>query len=483
MAVMRFASALLAAASLAVAAPSPPAPLPTSIATSELNVDVAIVGAGASGGYAAVRLKEDFGKTIAVIEKGAALGGHVSTYDDPVAGRAFEFGVQTFNDYGPAADFFDRLGIEYSEGPRAGLTDMYVDFRTGDQVAFVPAAFFPNTLTALQTFLDVVAPWENLILPGYWNFPDPEDIPADLLLPFGDFVVKHGIQDCVNLVFQITGMGTGDMKNSLTMYVLSAFGPPMMRAFLGVDSIFTPNSRRNIEVYEKIQARLASELLLDSTVVQSERSNTGHILWVKNHSTGVYTLVRAAKLLIAIEPTKANMKPFALDAEEKAVFGKFKHQRVHAGIVSHPQLPQGISIVNTVVEAVPSNYLELPKPNFNGRFDHMGAGSSNWRVLMVGDEKFDSCKAQKLVKKNFRDMRAKGTLPSGGPVDVEIKAWADHGAMHMHFPKKEIEEGYIQRLYALQGRTQTWWTGGAFSHQFQSVLWAFDDVLLGNMGL
>jgi hypothetical protein len=73
MAVMRFASALLAAASLAVAAPSPPAPLPTSIATSELNVDVAIVGAGASGGYAAVRLKEDFGKTIAVIEKGAAL--------------------------------------------------------------------------------------------------------------------------------------------------------------------------------------------------------------------------------------------------------------------------------------------------------------------------------------------------------------------------------------------------------------------------
>jgi len=71
MAVIKIAGALLAAASLALAAPSPP--LPTSIATSERIVDVAVVGAGASGAYAAIRLKEDFGKTIAVIEKGAKL--------------------------------------------------------------------------------------------------------------------------------------------------------------------------------------------------------------------------------------------------------------------------------------------------------------------------------------------------------------------------------------------------------------------------
>ncbi|KAK0638488.1 hypothetical protein B0T16DRAFT_337098 [Cercophora newfieldiana] len=478
---MRIFSALLAAVSLVVAAPPPPAALPTSVATSEVIVDVAVVGAGASGGYAAIRLKEDLGKTIAVIEKGAKLGGHVSTYDDPVAGRGFDFGVQTFNDYGPAAAFFDRLGIPYSENPRAGLTDRYVDFNTGSNVSFVPAAFSPNTLGALETFLQVVEPWEELLLPGYWDFPSPENIPEDLLLPFGEFVVKHGIQDCVNLVFRVTGMGTGDMKNRLTMYVLSAFGPPMIRAFLGIDSIFTPNSRRNIEVYEKIQARLASDLLLDSTVVQTTRNTTGHILWVKNQSTGTYTLVRAAKLLIAIEPTPENMAPFSLDAEEEAVFSKLEHQRVHAGIVTHPQLPIGISLVNTPSSAAPSNFLELPKPNFNARFDHMGAGSNNWRVLMVGDDNFDTCKAQALVKKNFRDMRAQGTLPAGGPVDLEIKAWADHGAMHMHFGAEEVREGFIQRLYALQGRTQTWWTGGAFSHQFQTVLWAFDDVLLGRM--
>lgn len=31
--------------------------------------DVAIIGGGASGSYAAVRIREDFGKTVALIEK------------------------------------------------------------------------------------------------------------------------------------------------------------------------------------------------------------------------------------------------------------------------------------------------------------------------------------------------------------------------------------------------------------------------------
>jgi ribulose 1,5-bisphosphate synthetase/thiazole synthase len=36
---------------------------------STLRVDVAVVGGGASGAYAAVRLKEDYNKTIVLIEK------------------------------------------------------------------------------------------------------------------------------------------------------------------------------------------------------------------------------------------------------------------------------------------------------------------------------------------------------------------------------------------------------------------------------
>lgn len=47
--------------------------LPESIASSVIYKDVAIIGGGASGAYAAIRLKEDYGKSIVLVEKEAAL--------------------------------------------------------------------------------------------------------------------------------------------------------------------------------------------------------------------------------------------------------------------------------------------------------------------------------------------------------------------------------------------------------------------------
>lgn len=478
---LRVATSLLAAASAVAAAPAPPSQiLPTSTAEHTIIVDVAIVGAGASGAYAAIRLKEDFGKSIAVIEKSSRLGGHVSTFDDPSTGKPFDFGVNSYNDYGPAKDFFNRLGISFSPAPRVALTQRFVDFQTGRPVAYEPPSNQDRT-AALQKFLAVTEPYEKFLLPGYWNFPQPSDIPEDLLLPFAQFVNKYNISACANQVFEVTGMGVGDFQNSLTMYVLSAFGPHMIRTFLGNGTIFTPDSRRNIEVYEKIQARLGSDLLLNSTVVQSERADNGHSLWVEDGATGRYRLVKAKKLLIAIQPTKQNMEPFNLDKTEKAVFDKLEHPVIHCGIVAHPSLPVDVSIVNIPAAGVPTNYMALPKPNFNSRFDYMGGNSTNWRVLMVGKKNLDKEKAQGIVNKNFEDMIKRGTLPSGGPANLEIKAWSEHGAMHMQAPASEIRKGFIQKQYALQGYKGTWWTGGAFSHQFQAVLWAFDDILIPKM--
>jgi len=455
--------------------------LPESICDRVIIKDVAIIGGGASGAYAAVRLKEDFNQSIILIEKQARIGGHVSTFDDPDTSTPFDYGVNTFNDYGPAKAFFERMGVPYSAGPRTPLTTRYVDFSTGLPVPnFTPPSASDRT-AALLRFLNATEPFEPFLLPGYWNFPPASQIPEDLLLPFGDFVSKHNLSAAVSQVFQVTGLGTRDMKNALTIYVLSAFGPPMIRAFVGQGSTFTPDSRRNIQLYEAVQARLGSDVLLSSVVAQSLRTGLGHTLWVKNSATNRYSLVLARKLLIAIEPTEENMAPFALDSAERGVFSKFQFQTVHAGIVTHPSLPVGVSLTNTPAAAAPDNYLALPAGNFNARYDWMGGNSTNWRVLMVGDEGFDTAAAQSLVKQDFARLVGAGTLPAGGggqQPELGIKAWANHGLMHAHVSADEIRGGFIQKLYALQGRRGTWWTGGAFSVQFQAVLWAFDDVLL-----
>ncbi|KAH6847792.1 hypothetical protein B0I37DRAFT_151553 [Chaetomium sp. MPI-CAGE-AT-0009] len=444
--------------------------------------DVAIIGGGASGAYAAIRLKEDFKKSVVVVEKAGRMGGHVSTYDDPKTGTPYDFGVQSFNDYGPAKAFFERMGVPVGAAPRVALTSKYADFSSGAGVEFTPPAN-ADRVAALGRFLNATAAYEEYFLPGYWKFPAPGKIPEDLLMPFGEFVEKYQLHAAVNQVFQITGMGTGDMMNALTLYVLGAFGQPMIRAFLGQGATFTPTTRRNIALYEAIQSRLGSDVLLNTVVQQSLRTSLGHTLWTKSAS-GKITIILARRLLMAIEPTPANMEPFGLDLVEQSTFSKFRYSTVHAGIVSHPSLPRNTSLVNTPGAASPANYVALPKPNFNVRFDYMGGGSDLFRVLMVGDAAFSKDKAQELVRQDFARLAAAGTVQpqTADPAkELEFRAWADHGAMHMNVPAQELKSGFIQKLYALQGRRETWWTGGAFSVQFQAILWAFDDVLLPKM--
>jgi hypothetical protein len=388
--------------------------------------------------------------------------------------------VQNWNDYGPARAFFERMGVPVSTPPRNVLVSRWADFTTGASVNFTPPAN-ADRIAALGRFLNATAAYEQYFLPGYWNWPAPDKIPEDLLLPFGQFVTKYDIYDAVNQVFQVTGMGVGDMSEALTLYVLGAFGPPMMRAFLGQAGSFTPDSRRNIALYEAIQARLGPDVLLNTVVTGSIRTRLGHTLWTEN-ADGKPRIILARKLLIAIEPTPANMQPFNLDLKEQSVLSKFKFSSVHAGIVAHPSLPVNTSVINTPSAAAPNNYLVLPKPDFLVRFDHMGGGSDLFRVMIVGSGLVTVEQAQEMVRKDLARLIAVGTLPATtDPTQLEFRAWADHGGMHMNAAAEEIKKGFIQSLYALQGWKETWWTGGAFAVQFQSILWAYDDILLPKM--
>jgi len=363
---------------------------------------------------------------------------------------------------------------------RVPLTQRFVDFKTGLDVNYTGPAP-ADMAAAFRKFLDVVEPFEQYLLPGYWNFPNPGQIPADLLLPFSQFVKKHGIEAAVPLAFQITAFGAGDFDTALTLYVLSAFNQPLIRFALGNATLFVPSSRRNLEVYEAIQLRLGDRVLYNTTVVQSDRKPHSHTLRVRNNVSGACTVIQAKKLLLSIEPTTANMQPFNLDGRESGVFNKFSYQNVHVGLVSHPSLPVGVSLVNTPPAAANGNYWEVVKPNFNIRFDHMGFNSANWRVMVVANTTLSVSEAQGLVRTNLATFISAGTVSPGDANTMQVKAWSNHGSMHAHFSANEVRTGLIQRLYGLQGHKGTWWTGGAWSQQFQSILWAYDDVLLSKM--
>ncbi|KAM7214890.1 beta-cyclopiazonate dehydrogenase [Rhypophila decipiens] len=458
--------------------------LPESIATSVIDKDVAIIGGGASGSYAAIRLREDYDKSIVLIEKEEALGGHVNTYTDPDTGLPVDFGVNVFNDWGPARAFFERMNVSVGAPVRPVLTSRYMDFKTGLSVPYTPASF-ADIIPAFNRFYAAVAPYEHMILPGYFNFPPPNQIPADLLIPFGEFIKKHQLEVAVNLIFESTGLGVGDLVNTLTIWVLATFNTPMIGAFIGLYGQLTPTSGRNIELYEAVAARLGSDVRYRSTVIQTTRSATGKVtLWVKNHATNTITLVKAKKLLLAIPPTPSNLVPFSPDLQELGVLSKFEYSTIHAGLVTHPSLPIQHSLVNIPGSAILPNgstdYTVLPKPPlFNVRYDSIGGNSTLFRVLMVGEHGTSTAAAQNHVKADLNRLIAQGTLPATpGAGNLQVEAWANHGPMHARVSKRELQRGFMQKLYALQGRRSTWWTGGAFSVNFQAVLWAFDDELL-----
>lgn len=269
--------------------------------------------------------------------------------------------------------------------------------------------------------------------------------------------------------------------NTATMYVMQAIGAPLTGAFFGETSNVAPVSGDNYELYLKIGDLLGQDVLYSSTVISSVRgADDSGVTVVVEAANGNRKLVKAQRLLLAIEPSAGNLAPFDLDATESAVFSKFQCSNVYVGAVRSPSLVVNQSLTNMPTTAEPSDWTALPLPPFNSRLDYFGQDSDLFRFLVVGDAGLDADGARTLVADGFNKMVESGVLADNDQ-PLQFAAFEDHGPMHLHVDADEIKAGFVQAQYALQGHRSTWWTGAAFSAQFTTVLWAFNDLLLPTM--
>jgi phytoene dehydrogenase-like protein len=123
--------------------------------------DVVIIGGGATGTYAAVRLREDFNKTVVVIERTGRLGGHTETYFDPVTGFPVDYGVQAWIDGPIIRAFTGRFNIPLVAAVQPPFATEYIDFKTGKPV--VPPFTQADVTTALTTYFGIVSQWPFLV--------------------------------------------------------------------------------------------------------------------------------------------------------------------------------------------------------------------------------------------------------------------------------------------------------------------------------
>ncbi|KAH6626539.1 hypothetical protein B0J18DRAFT_143314 [Chaetomium sp. MPI-SDFR-AT-0129] len=476
----------------AVTAAASPARFGRGECAETIERDVAVIGGGASGAHAAVWLR-DAGYSVVVVERAAQLGGHTNFYTDPASGTSINVGVQGWVEYNSAFDFPHRMNVSTSGAMSfTPNTVQYIDYETGHPVAGYTAPDQADMNAALQRYLDALEQYQDLVLPGFFNFPsDPASIPEDLLIPFGEFAEKYNLSAALPQIWDATAQGLGDTMHVPTLWVVQACGAPFVRALLGTAASAVPDSGRLYDLYDSVAAFLGSDVLYSSAVISTTRSDddddtTNPIsLKVLTTNDNKHTCIHARRLLLSMEPTPSNTSPFDLDSSETAILARFNYSTVYAGVLRHPSLQTLNAYTNRSPAPGSLTYTVFPVAPQVGRIEYVGGTEDIFALTAVGTAEDTAEGMKRRVNDAIEAMIEAGTLPPPPDgddrkrmVEVDFELFADHGHMHSRVSAEELRAGFITDLYSLQGRRNTFWTGAAFSAGFSTVVWEFNKVLL-----
>lgn len=422
------------------------------------EVDVLIVGGGATGAWTAVQLR-DQGKTVAVVERASRLGGHVDTLYAAGSGAPIDYGVQAYIDNNQTRQFFARFGLNLSAAAQSSLPSVVADFGLG---VVVPNATAPD-LAALQAPLTsyVLAALQFGFL-GEGAYDLPADVPADLLLPFGEFVAKNNLTAALPVVWQFA-QGVGNLLDATTLYVLQNFGVPHI---LGLQQGYLYAPEGNQAVYDRAAAFLADSVRYDSRVQRTTRNADGTTTVVVASGSSS-TTIRANKVLITIPPTLDNLAGFDLSADERALFAQWQDVPYYVGVTAGTGLPDLTNFINANL----TSPVGLPTTPLVWRLESVGVPGYQ-TVKVIGER--DSAAAQALVTAAVgrlgRALNATTTSTT-----TTFAAWEQHDNLQLHVSPEAVRDGFYQKLYALQGVNGTYWTGHAFCSDYSPLLWQFTE--------
>ena len=469
---------LLSLVSTGIAAP----PLP-SLEVSTFNPldvitkDVAIIGGGSAGTYAAIKLK-DAGKSVVVVEKQNRLGGHTETYTDPTTGAGIDMGVIFYHNEQIVRDYFGRFNIPIElvtpGASQTGFSSNY-DFRTGQEVTGLPAPNATATQEALARYAAAISQYPYLAR-GYF-LPNP--VPEELYQPFGKFIEKYELEAAVGLFYAFPG-NIGNILEIPALYMIITINFSLLNAL--ATGFYTTARHNNSEIYGAAQNELlnAKSLFLSSEVILSSRpasSNQRVKLLVKTPSG--FKLVLAKKLLIAIPPTVSNIAPLDINATETSILSKFGAYGYYTGILNNTGIPNNQSL-NNVAPDKPFGLPPYPAI-FTLGSTGVSLDPSPLKQVFYGTA-LNAIETESQAKSHI--LEAVKRLQAANPntfqqTNPEFKEFHAHSPFNLQVSADRIKNGFYNQLYSLQGARNTFWAGATFKSQDSTECWAFnEDVVL-----
>lgn len=85
------------------------------------------------------------------------------------------------------------------------------------------------------------------------------------------------------------------------------------------------------------------------------------------------------------------------------------------------------------------------------------------------------------VVASIKRMRAAGTLPSTNASAPQFAIFSSHTPFEVYVPARTIASGFYNRLFALQGKKNTYWTGAAFVAHDSTLIWEYTETLLAQI--
>jgi len=426
-----------------------------------LSRDVCIVGGGSAGTYAAIRLL-DLNQTVIVVEQQDRLGGNTQTYIDPVTGAPIDIGVVVWHNNALVANYFQRLNVSLIninelESP---FVTIYPDFQTG---RIVPDYAPTDPTSALQGYVEQLLKYPYL--DNGFNLPDP--VPADLLIPFVDFVNKYNISAAVSLLFE-TNEGIGNLLEVPTLYVMKYFGLTLVQGF-GNGFVATA-SHDNSQLYESAQTVLtaANAVLLSSNVISTTRDDNGAKIVVSTPAG--LKQIQCKRLVLAMPPTLKNLAPFAFNSTELSLFRQFSATGYYSGLIRNSGIPDNTSLQNTAAHSM----YNLPTLPCIYGFDATGVPGLH-QVLYASTVPLPIAAVKAEIIKTLKRLQAAGTISPSLP---EFAIFVSHSPFLFTVSVNAIQNGFYTRLNALQGVRSLFLTGATFETQDSSLIWQFTESLL-----
>jgi len=447
---------------------------PSSFASSAiLSRDVAIIGGGSSGTFAAVNLKRA-GHSVVLIEKNSRLGGHVDTFRDPASGATFDYGVVALLNTSVVRDYFSFLQEPLMDLPsNAGgdvraFANLRTDAKNVTLPPTIPWADPAAVFAAIQGYEAQISRYPFLV--GGYNLPDP--VPADLLLPFGDFLAKHNLTAIANMAFSFV-QGMGNVLATTTLYVFKYLPKTTVDAFVGLTPPPVASANLNFQgFYDKALAYLGSgtNAFVSSRVLAIDRSGPRVLVAVATPSGP--KLISAKKLLVAIQPKAQSLQGLGLDlsAEEKSVFGQFNNSYYWDIVIKNSGVPPGVRVTNVDLDA-PLGIAPMP-----GLYGISPAPLPGYSTAYYGSP---SLRTDEQVKADTLAAVAKYAAANGLPAaSPEIVGFNNHAPFWLTVPPSKIASGFYSQLNALQGKRNTWWTGAAWVAHDSTAIWGWSNSTL-----